>query len=492
MDLFIVFPYFFQVQPKYLVEDFTKWGSLVRIITDNHFNSLVTDDKLLIIGYLVLLVLFLVVLGFWFWERGFNPKRLTSENIFFLVLGAPFIFLPFFANRFASLSAIFMAILVGHFWQSIFGEAGGHEFSHPTLSLGKLYSNALARSPMVGKGTGVSVGMSKIVAHRHLSIFCYILYVTCFILFFWRIIVIPPSVSAYQKANPYRDEAISFLNKNHLSGHMFNSLEDGGYFVWKDPARKIFMDGRLDVYTASGVYEDYKKIYDFPPKKVWQDIAKKYDLQIIILSGWQKEPMNTIRNSHLYNLVYWSDYLFILVKKDGVNKNYVASNSFNTIEPFKSEDYPKDKIDQVVSEYKQLKLLSPHSANIASSLAAAYQEKGLNGDAIAEYERSISIKPDDGAVRLALGNLYYANKKCDLASEQFDQAARIGTTIKAIAYRNLGIVNQDCLGDYALALYYFKSFLSEAKKTSLMQDQSLIQEANQRIWELQIRLKRGY
>jgi hypothetical protein len=40
---------------------------------------------------------------------------------------------------------------------------------------------------------------------------------------------------------------------------MLNSYDDGGYLIWAAPERKVFADGRGDVYEWTGVLSDYLK-----------------------------------------------------------------------------------------------------------------------------------------------------------------------------------------------------------------------------------------
>ncbi len=479
--------YFLEVQPKYLVSDFTEWGSLVRVLRDNRFSSLILEDKFLIIGYLIALVLFIGIVILWLKTYDFKFKKLTHEDIFMFVLGTPFIFLPFFANRFGAIAVIFMAILVAYFWKSDLSTA---EVANEIFSGTKPARSRLSRDSFL---KNLLAPRSRFLTIATLG--------TCSILFFARIVAVPPKLEASGKSNPFRDEALAFLDKNKITGNIFNPLEDGGYLIWKEPQRQVFMDGRLDVYTASKVYEDYKIIYDQKPNDKWKEAVHKYKLEIIMLPGWQKEPMATIRKSGLYNLVYWSDYFFILVKNDGQNKNYTESNSLKYIEPFKSEDYNKKELNDVIGEYEKLSKISPISANIATSLASAYQEKGAYDQAIAEYEKSVVLKPDDGMVRLALGSLHLVQAKkkdeespghCEKAREHFEAALRRTSAIRALAFRNLGFVSEQCFGDYPTALSYFTKFINEAKNTSFAKDQSLMNETNQKIWELQTRIQRGY
>ncbi len=55
--------------------------------------------------------------------------------------------------------------------------------------------------------------------------------------------------------NPVK--ALSFIRHSGLSGRMLNDYNYGGYLIWAAPERKVFADGRGDVYEWTGVLRDY-------------------------------------------------------------------------------------------------------------------------------------------------------------------------------------------------------------------------------------------
>jgi len=59
------------------------------------------------------------------------------------------------------------------------------------------------------------------------------------------------------KGNPVK--ALSFIRRSGLSGRMLNDYNYGGYLIWAAPERKVFADGRGDVYEWTGVFADYMK-----------------------------------------------------------------------------------------------------------------------------------------------------------------------------------------------------------------------------------------
>lgn len=57
--------------------------------------------------------------------------------------------------------------------------------------------------------------------------------------------------------NPVK--ALAFVRHAGLSGRMLNDYNYGGYLIWAAPERKVFADGRGDVYEWTGVLNDYMK-----------------------------------------------------------------------------------------------------------------------------------------------------------------------------------------------------------------------------------------
>lgn len=442
--------YFFGVQPKYLVEDFTEWGSLVIRIggKESLFNN--PDEAIPTVAFLSTLGILSSLSYLWVRKNKLEVNKELGEKLFWPVLVLPFFILTFFANRFASLSVILGSLLVAYFWQSVRVD---FEFLNKKI-------------------TG------------------YVILALCFILLVVRIIISPPAANSYQKANPFRVEVLAFLKENKIEGNVFNMLEDGGYFVWLDPSYKVFMDGRLDVFTRGGIYDDYRKVYAFPPKKEWQEILDKYQIEYLLLPGWQKEPMETIRKSEKYSIVFWSDYLFVMIKNDGVNQVKIEELKLKSILPFNEGDYPKEEVEKAVSEFQKLIKLSPSSSQLATSLGSLYQQEGKIKEAKGEYERAVKLKPEDAIPRLALGSLYFGEKNCTGSLEQFREASKSrGEMIKLYAWRNLGFVYKDCFGDPAMAHFYYKKFLDDSKKTELVKT-NIYQEVAGIVYELERRGRR--
>jgi len=58
---------------------------------------------------------------------------------------------------------------------------------------------------------------------------------------------------------------------------MFNSYGFGGYLIWTLwPERRVFIDGREDVYLGPGILEEY--VHCFDSRERWQALVAKYGI----------------------------------------------------------------------------------------------------------------------------------------------------------------------------------------------------------------------
>lgn len=464
--------YFAGVGPSFLRSDFTEWGSIGKILGENAGDL---DFRFLLIGYILFLGL-LGAVGLWGLKnvRGFLPtfaksfggrgRSLKEKN--WIVFLFPLIFLPFFAYRFIPLAIIVMSIVIVYLWKGIITQENTGSIRENTGSVPTSSVKAVTR-PM-WKSLGI-LGVITILSLTRFSFY-------------------KPVVTAADNKIPIRNEAIGFIRDNDLKGNIFNPLEDGGYLIWKMPERKVFIDQRLDVYTTSGIYDEYKKVYSYPPEKDWEDILNIYDVEIVLLSGWQEEPMKTIKKSGRYDLVYWSDYFFILIKNTGENFEFAGNNKITNLIPFKKDDYDSGTIASAIDESQRLTERSPISANPLISQGVMYQQIKDTKKAIEAFSKALEINPKDNSVRLYLASSYIEDKECKLAIREYQEVEKKGGgTTKAVALLNSAITYKDCLGDLGAAYSYFAKFARLARKIGY--DPKAIQESYLQMQNLQGMMK---
>ena len=70
------------------------------------------------------------------------------------------------------------------------------------------------------------------------------------------------SSAALQPETKYPETIASALQARPCSGHLFNSYNVGGYLIWRAPATKVYIDGRMPSWSYNGIkyMDDYVSI----------------------------------------------------------------------------------------------------------------------------------------------------------------------------------------------------------------------------------------
>lgn len=137
-----------------------------------------------------------------------------------------------------------------------------------------------------------------------------------------------PSAPHFQ---PYQDnkqakvpeEAVNFIENNHIEGHIFNNYDYGGYLIYRlFPKQKIFIDGRADMYGDEFV-EKYISIYYGDAN--WEKNFDEYNIQYII-SGNNAPLRQLVLARGDFKLVYEDEYHSVLLKNNPAFQKLISEH----------------------------------------------------------------------------------------------------------------------------------------------------------------------
>jgi hypothetical protein len=113
-------------------------------------------------------------------------------------------------------------------------------------------------------------------------------------------------------AKHYPFEAVAYLRQHDIPGPMFNSYGFGGYLVWAlGPERKVFIDGRGELYEVGGVLADYMHISLLKPGAF--SLLQDYSIQACLVN--RSEPLaNVLAAVPEWKLTY-SDEISVLFER---------------------------------------------------------------------------------------------------------------------------------------------------------------------------------
>lgn len=238
----------------------------------------------------------------------------------------------------------------------------------------------------------------------------------------------------------YPFNAIDFIQTNNIPGNMFNTYESGGPLIWKTyPERKVFIDGRTDIYTPE-LFQDYIKMgYENP--EIFEKFVKKYDINFALLvhsPPYGEKIIKYLFASKEWKLIYF-DYIACVFLRD-------TPENAKLLEKFEIKDnvFPKEK---------EITGPIPKGTIPFSSFRRAefFRLVGLYDNAISEYENTLKIDPELPIPRNSMGLCYYEKGDLEKAEQLFKETIEIAPGYAA-PYNNLG------------SLYAQKKLFSEAEK----------------------------
>ncbi len=108
----------------------------------------------------------------------------------------------------------------------------------------------------------------------------------------------------------YPTAALQFMQRQHLSGRIFNEDWWGGYMEWNAPELKPFTDGRADIFVYNGTFDDYIKVVLIQAPF---EILDKYRIDYVLLEPQQ--PLGyLLQHSPAWRPIY-SDKVAVLFER---------------------------------------------------------------------------------------------------------------------------------------------------------------------------------
>ena len=88
------------------------------------------------------------------------------------------------------------------------------------------------------------------------------------------------NVATYE-AQKFPVAAVDFIERTGIAGPIFNDYNWGGYLIWKlYPERKVFIDGRADVYGDNFIF-NYVRTYG--GERGWRDELDRFGIKIVLI-----------------------------------------------------------------------------------------------------------------------------------------------------------------------------------------------------------------
>lgn len=154
------------------------------------------------------------------------------------------------------------------------------------------------------------------------------------VVFLFYLVFNSPYQFGIGEASYFPNRIVRFTKEKNLQGNMINSYGFGGYLIWHlYPERKVFIDGRNEVYLP--LLE--KLIASRADNRSWKKLLSEYHIEYALLNYVDDlERLTVVDQNHkttityapfssthfpraVWALVYWDDNGMVFIKRNGLN-----------------------------------------------------------------------------------------------------------------------------------------------------------------------------
>lgn len=276
----------------------------------------------------------------------------------------------------------------------------------------------------------------------------------------------PILVSGLGQGPAFPQKAIEFIKQHRIEGNMYNSYIFGGYLIWGlYPERKVFVDGRAEIYDKG--FQD--AFISGPSLNRPFEVVNKYDINyavIAYLKGGVDPIGDWIASDPKWILIYWDEVARIYVRDIPRNQDIINSYGHRVMTNPIDFNYEslKDAVNRGVEDRLGLELRKdiesdPQNSKALYWLGMLYYETGREEDSIAAWEKVVRIRPDANTFS-NIGNLFAEKGLYAKAIEYYKKAVANDKQF-AEAYYNLGNA-YELMGDKSQAATAYRKFIKYA------------------------------
>jgi hypothetical protein len=225
---------------------------------------------------------------------------------------------------------------------------------------------------------------------------------------------------------PVPVKAAGFMEQTNLKGNLFNSLEIGGYLIWRTfPERQVFY---CDAQGFSDLLPTFIRAHVDPSS--WNALEQRYGFNYALVAIKDRLDKYFIEKKDWY-LVYWDNSFLLYVKKDGRNDEAIKKYGYNWIRPSSNLSYldeyfknPKS-VSMAIKELQRALWLNPDFKEGYSSLGYIYLKLGNLESSSKEYLSLLSLDPRNISALTNMGVIKAKQESVKEAVEYWEKVIEI-------------------------------------------------------------------
>jgi len=237
------------------------------------------------------------------------------------------------------------------------------------------------------------------------------------------------------KADTFPDGAISFLEKQGITGKMFNGYSIGGYIIWRAPERKVFFDGRYRRLYSPQFYKEYSEMME--NADAWKAGEERYGFDHAVIEYEQlskRFPLH-LNDNPGWALVYWDNHSVVYLKRIPKFEKIISSSEYRFVKPnFYDFSYltkygVKDQSAFLAGIQRDIDLNPANQEPVLAKALVLYDlGRQYRGEVESLLNTAMNLKPDLGMKHSAKAYLMMEQGKTDIAREEVLKAVELDPT----------------------------------------------------------------
>jgi hypothetical protein len=219
-------------------------------------------------------------------------------------------------------------------------------------------------------------------------------------------------------------ELVAFIQNSQLVGNMYNPYSWGGYLMWQVPERKVFIDGRFEMFANRNFFD----ALNFTDGKNVDALIEKYNFAYALVRPWESLAFHlSVRPD--WSLVYWDNFGMVYVRRGtgndatikqyGMNIPYMNDTIEATVRKVGAQNLPA-----LVGQYQEA--VRRQSNLLLGRLTLGFLEQATNDcpDAVTQWQAIVAYDTTLGAAHTGLAQCYIVMGQRALAVREYDLAKK--------------------------------------------------------------------
>ena len=255
----------------------------------------------------------------------------------------------------------------------------------------------------------------------------------------------------------FPERAVEFIERENLPGEIFNTIDEGGYLVWRfGPKHRDYIDNRTIPFGPESFQHQDELLQTSLDSALWQQEADRYNINTIILplsrdEGQHLAALRGFCNSTNWRPVYLDESALVLVHQKPETEDLIerlqvncataplpagplvhsSTRSFNQWANTAAVLAALGRNSEALLATQKALLTFPDSPFVPWLRGNIFQVMGLRSDSEREYLAAVSLEPSEALFWFSLATLYKHEGRIPEAIYAQRKAIRLSYTPQA-------------------------------------------------------------